>query len=357
MISGLGAFVAIVCVAFLSQHFLTGMGVPLLVASMGASAVILFAVTSSPMAKPWALVGGHLISAVIGVLCYHLIPNMVWASALAVFVAIVLMLYLRCLHPPGGATAMAAIIGGQEVHDMGYQFVLTPVAVNVVTIMLLGLLFQWLMSLHQQRKKRVEKDGWWDISPMIQSTQASLLTDTDLHVAMQALDQYVDVNTEELSQLFNLAVAHAQTRHMQDALCGTVMKPVIRVEFATELEEVWQLLKTYNLHGVPVVDRVNRLIGIVTLGDFLRHAEAMGEGTEQERLKRLIARTAGHHSEKPEVAGQIMTTAVHTLGPNNKVSEVVNLFRLHHIHHLPIVDSNQKVLGMISQKDLADMKA
>lgn len=356
-IGALGALIAIICVALISRLFLSSLGVPILVASMGASAVILFAVTSSPMAKPWSVFGGHLVCATIGVICYKILPNIVSACALAVFFSIILMLYLRCLHPPGGATAMAAIIGGNDIHDLGFQFVLTPVALNVTTILVIGLLFQWLIYLQQSRKKPFDQESWWDVAPFSTSTQTSFLSDVDLHVAMQELDQFVDVNTEELSQLFNLAVAHAQTRHLQDSLCSDVMKPVIRVEFATELEELWQLLKTHDLQGAPVVDRVNRLIGIVTIGDFLKHAQEMGGESEQERLKRLVMRTEGHHSNKPEVAGQIMTTSVHSLGPENRISDVISLFRRHRIHHAPIVDGNNKLLGMISDKDLSALRS
>lgn len=357
LLSGIGAFVAIASIVVISRHFLSGIGVPLLIASMGASAVILFAVTSSPMAKPWAVFAGQISSAAIGVFCYQHIPNLELATAIAVSCAIIVMLYLRCLHPPGGATALAAILGGNDVHNSGFQFVLTPVMLNVVVILTIAMVFQWLISLQSQRKQSVEPEGWWEISPLAQTTNTSFLNDADLHNAMQKLDQYVDVNPEELSQLFNLAMAHAQTRHLQDSLCRDVMQPIVGVEFATELEQVWQLFKTQDLHAVPVVNRVNHLIGIVTIADFIRHAEAMGEGSEQERLKRLVARTVGLTSTKPEVAGQIMTTSVHTLGPEDKITAVVDLFRSRHIHHVPIVDTHNKLLGMISAKDLAAMRS
>lgn len=356
LIAGLSAFIAIAFVTMISRQFLSGLSVPLLVASMGATAVILFAVPTSPMAKVWAVLGGHVISACIGVICYQHIPDLVWAAAVAVFLSITLMLYLRCLHPPGGATAMAAIIGGQDVHSIGFQFVLAPVAFNVVAILLTALIFQWLISL-QYNKKVVENEGWWEATTQVHPLHTSYLNDDDLHIAMQTLDQYVDVNTEELSQIFNLAVAHAQTRHLEDALCRDVMQPVVTVEFATELEEVWQLLKLHGLHGVPVVNRVNHLIGIVTIADFARHAEAMPGNTEQERLKRLVSRTDGLHSDKPEVAGQIMTNTVHTLGPDDRITAVVTLFRERRFHHVPIVDENNKLLGMISSKDLNAMRA
>src|SRR5690625_7242859 len=82
-----------------------------MLASMGATAVLLFAVPHGALSQPWAVVGGHVVSAIVGVTCQLLIPNLFWAAALSVGVAVAAMYYLRCIHPPGGATALAAEIG------------------------------------------------------------------------------------------------------------------------------------------------------------------------------------------------------------------------------------------------------
>ena len=85
--------------------------------------------------------GGHLVSAIMGVTCVKLIPVPMLAAAIAVALAIGAMHYLRCLHPPGGATALGAVLGGDAMHQLGYQFVITPVMLNATTILLVALLF------------------------------------------------------------------------------------------------------------------------------------------------------------------------------------------------------------------------
>ncbi len=115
-----------------------------LVASMGASAVLLFAVPHGPLSQPWPVFGGHLVSAIVGVASAQMIAQPLLASGLAVALAIGAMAYLRCIHPPGGATALTAVAGGDAVHSLGYHYVVTPVMLNAITILLVAVLFNYL---------------------------------------------------------------------------------------------------------------------------------------------------------------------------------------------------------------------
>ena len=142
-LSAAGGFVGLTAVMLISQVHLGTAGRVGLVASMGASAVLLFAVPHGPLSQPWAVLGGHLVSAVIGVACAKLIAQPLFAAPLAVSVAIGAMHYLRCIHPPGGATALNAVVGGEAVQQLGFQFVLTPVLLNAITILLIALLFNY----------------------------------------------------------------------------------------------------------------------------------------------------------------------------------------------------------------------
>lgn len=115
----------------------------MLVASMGASSVLLFAMPHGALSQPWPLLGGHMLSAFIGVTCGLMTSDIFFGSALAVSLAIAGMYYLNCLHPPGGATALSAIIGGDAVHQLGYQYLLTPVLLNVLTILAIAIVFNY----------------------------------------------------------------------------------------------------------------------------------------------------------------------------------------------------------------------
>lgn len=132
-----GAAFGILMVGVACRH---GAGVfsaaPWLVAPIGASAVLVFALPASPLAQPWAVVGGTSVSALVGVLCAMLIPDPAFAGAAAVALAIGLMRYLRCLHPPGGAAALLSAFGG-----LGLSFVVFPVLVNCLVLVLAGVLY------------------------------------------------------------------------------------------------------------------------------------------------------------------------------------------------------------------------
>ncbi len=146
LVSTLGGGVAILAILTVSAHYLGTTDALLIIPSMGASAVLLFAVPHGALSQPWNVLGGHLVSALIGVTCFLLVPHTFAAASLAVGLAIGAMYYLRCIHPPGGATALAAVIGGETTHALGYRFVLTPVLENVLVILLVAVVFNYLFK-------------------------------------------------------------------------------------------------------------------------------------------------------------------------------------------------------------------
>jgi CBS-domain-containing membrane protein len=140
-ISGLGGLVSILGVITISHASLGLDGSAGLVSSMGASAVLLFAVPHGQLSQPWPVFGGHLVSALIGVASAKLVAPPLLAAAVAVALAISAMYYLRCIHPPGGATALTAVAGGETVRALGFSYVLTPVLLNVLIILAVAFLF------------------------------------------------------------------------------------------------------------------------------------------------------------------------------------------------------------------------
>ncbi|OJH85157.1 putative transmembrane protein [Serratia marcescens] len=133
LISSVGAGLGLMLAGWIS-HFILGEVNLWFIAPMGASAVLLFGVPNSPLAQPWSIVGGNALAATVGVSVGLLIPDPGLACGAAAAVAIGLMFKLRCLHPPGGAVALTAILGGPGIHQMGYHFVLYPVLLNSVLL-------------------------------------------------------------------------------------------------------------------------------------------------------------------------------------------------------------------------------
>ncbi len=138
--SWIGGFCGIAAVAWVSQLFFQGTDLTLMIGSFGASAVLAYGAVRSPLAQPRNLVGGHVVSAIVGVAAYQLLYEIPWlAQATAVATAIALMHATRTLHPPGGATALIAVIGSEQIHQLGWWYVLMPATLRPVILLLVAL--------------------------------------------------------------------------------------------------------------------------------------------------------------------------------------------------------------------------
>ncbi|OCB77970.1 HPP family protein [Flavobacterium crassostreae] len=140
--SFIGAFIGIGLIAFFQHHILTKEENIFLIGSFGASSVLIYGAIQSPLAQPRNLIGGHLISAFIGVTIYKLLPDIIWLTApLAVALSIVAMQITKTLHPPGGATALIAVIGSEKIKTLGYFYLLSPVFTGTMILFIIALIF------------------------------------------------------------------------------------------------------------------------------------------------------------------------------------------------------------------------
>lgn len=172
---------------------------PLIVAPMGASAVLLFAVPASPLAQPWPVVGGNVLSALVGVAVAKLLGTGAIAAGVAVGVAILAMSLTRCLHPPGGAAALSAVIGGPAVIEAGWRFPLVPVGVNALALLALGLAFHRLYGRRYPHRAAP--------APGPRRFEAE-----DLDVALAESGEAFDIARDDLEQLLAAAEAAADRR-------------------------------------------------------------------------------------------------------------------------------------------------
>jgi CBS-domain-containing membrane protein len=206
IISGIGAFLGIFIVYIISQFFIGTQGSLFILASMGSSAVLLFAVPQGNLSQPWPLVGGHLLSAFVGVTCIQLIGNQLLAASIAVGLAVTIMYYARCTHPPGGATALGAVLGGPTVHELGYQFVLTPVLLNTIIILTIAIvfnaLFQWRRYPVSMYKPVSKSD-----QEMTKTMQRPIpvITHEGFVYALSQIDTFIDVDESDLLRIYELA--------------------------------------------------------------------------------------------------------------------------------------------------------
>ncbi len=139
--SWLGAFLGISTLIWTNKIFLSGTDLTLVIGSFGASVVLIYGAIQSPLAQPRNLIGGHIISALVGVACYKLFYTVPWfAAPMAVATAIAIMQLTYTLHPPGGATALIAVIGSEHIHRIGWWYVLAPAAMGAIILLIVALL-------------------------------------------------------------------------------------------------------------------------------------------------------------------------------------------------------------------------
>ena len=178
----------------------------LLVAPMGASAVLIFAVPASPLAQPWSVIGGNVVSALVGVAVAALVPSPAIATGLAVGGAILAMSLLRCLHPPGGAAALTAVIGGPAIAAAGWMFPIVPVGINAVILTATGMLFHRMSRHSYPHRPIVIAD------PPVFSGDDPTPHPEDLDAALADLGETFDIAREDLDQLFERVRVHAALR-------------------------------------------------------------------------------------------------------------------------------------------------
>lgn len=347
ILSGIGGLIAIASTGWISSHYIDPSLAPILIASMGASTVLLLGTPHSPLAQPWPFVGGHLVSALIGIACAALIPNPYLAAGLAVGLAITAMYYLRCLHPPGGATAFMAVIGDAKIHTLGYHFIVTPLLLNIVILLATALIFNNLtpgrrypLALHLRGKGNAPPPG---AKPPVKLS----FDDEDLRSALRDMDGYIDVAEEDLTRIYALATLHAHQRGLDSTTLSNIMThEVITVGADVRLEPVWELLRRHHIRGIPVVDKERRVIGMISIADFLKQVNWRMCETLIQRLKLLLKR------QSKVLVREVMSAPAITASADTPLTKVFLLFAEHGINHLPVVDGDSRLVGIVTRLDL-----
>lgn len=351
--SALAAFSAILLIAYVSSLFVKGAGLPILVASLGASAVLMFAIPHSPLSQPWSVMGGNIVSILIGVTCAQYFSDLIIAASISVGVSLFAMQILRCLHPPGGAMALLPILGDASVHELGYRFVLQPVGMNLLILLIAGLVINNLLPGRRYPARPLPPRD--DIHKHDDPAALDRLgvNQADLHNALMQMNTYLDVSEADLNAVYKMAGMQSYRRKMGEISCADIMsRDLVTAEYGTELEEAWALLHFHKIKAIPVVDKSRRVIGIITLVDFLKRANLKTYKTFQDKLIAFIKRTPGMNADKPEVVGQIMASPVYSAKETMHIVELVPLLSERGLHHIPIVDAERRLVGMVTQSDL-----
>ncbi|HZV67322.1 MAG TPA: HPP family protein, partial [Telluria sp.] len=293
-----GALLGLMVTALVGYATLGGTAAAFLIAPMGASGVLLFCLPASPLAQPWSVIGGNVVSALAGITCAKWVGDPLLAAPLAGGLAVVAMFLLRCLHPPGGAVALTAVLAGPAVHAAGYQFALLPVGLNSSMMVLAALLYNSLTGRrypHPQQSAMQNPHVTHDPLP----TARIGFSAADLDAALKRYGQVLDVSRDDLEAIIEQTEMHAFGRRFGVISCADIMsKDVSTLVFASTLEEAWGLMRLHQVHALPVLNAARRVIGIVTQNDFVQHGELDEYRSFRQRLRRFIDRIPLTHSEK-----------------------------------------------------------
>lgn len=289
---------------------------PFIVAPVGASAVLVFAVPASPLAQPWPVIAGNVVSALLGVGVRELVDGPVIAAGLAVGGAIALMSALRCLHPPGGAAALTAVVGGSAITDAGPMFALLPVGLNSLVLVAVGWLFHRFSRHSYPHRAR----------PVDPAERRSRFRAEDVDKALASIGETFDIDRSDISLLLREVETQALVRHHGDLTAAEVMSrdPVL-VRVGDTPARARALLLRHDVRALPVLDPDGTVVGTVGLRDLAR--------SDGSRLSELASPAATATADIPVAAlSRILTDGV--------------------THAVVIVDEERTLRGVVTQTDL-----
>ncbi len=311
-------------------------------ASLGASALLIFVLPSSPMAQPWAVIGGNVMSAVIGIACVNLFDNPMVIAPVAVGLSILCMFVLRCLHPPAAAVAMITSLGSIS----GFQYALFPVLTDSMLLVVMGVAYNNLTG----------KSYPYFLRPMPLASELEASQSKEIDAVLSRYNQVIDINRADLAGLIGQVELKAYEYKLKGIKCAEIMTTeVLSLEVSTPLEVAWKTLRDKHIKAMPVIDRGRRVVGIVTVEDFLKHANIDFHQNFGQRMRGFL-RNGLKGLEKtltayPDAVGQIMTKKVRVISESRNVMDLVGIFHGQGHHHLPVIDSHQALVGIITQSD------
>lgn len=319
-LAAFGGLFGIVLTAVISAQWLgKSSSLPFLVAPMGASAVLLFAVPNSPLAQPWAIVGGNVLSALCGILWLKILPDPMLAAAPAVASAIAVMSLARCLHPPGGACALTAVIGGHAITAAGWQFAWVPVGLNSVLLVTLGWIYHGAVRGNYPHRAA---------SYLAATPPRAGYSVADIESVLAQYDELIDVSPADLDTLFRQVEGRAWRRLHGEIRCEQIMQTHLStLPVDATLAQAQQMFAADRLPVLAVVDASGRFEGLIRIESLL-----VGDITQ--------------------TVANLMDTSPCVASPDTVIDELLPLLSGGVYKEALIVDCAGQLVGIVGQTDL-----
>ena len=313
-----------------------------IVASMGASAFLLFILPSSPMAQPWAVIGGSCVSALVGVVCTNFVHELAFLIPLSAGIAILAMFSLRCLHAP--AAALAVLIPLSGLTD--FHFVLFPVLGNAVLLVVCAILYNSLTGKpYPHRSKKL-------INSSPAEKRENQIEDEEIDAVLARYNQVLDISKDDLANLISQVEHGAYQKKLKGMLCKNIMTTeVLYVGIDSALDRAWKLLRNRHVKALPVTDVDRKVIGIITLEDFIKSSTVDFHPTIGQRIRGFIRSAAPGLNSLPNAVGQVMGKPVKVISENCNMLDLAEIFCGDGHHHIPVINANEQLVGMITQSD------
>lgn len=308
-----------------------------LLGPLAASAVLVFAVHSGPLAQPWPVLGSYALAGILGLAMRQGLGSELWVAAAALGGSLLLMCGLRCLHPPGGGVAASVVLADPGLVAMG-DHLLEPVLLNALILVAVAVLYNRLTGVRYPKGAVPRKDPHHTHDPLPGARVG--ISAEDLDLALEELGEFVDVTRDELERIILATEQHALQRSLGGITAAAVMSR--DVQFAspdTTLEQAWKMLASHHLKTLPVLEH-GRLVGIVSLSDLVGPAMARGRFSWRGLFRRPSTRMA-----------QVMSRQVVSVGSQHPLERLLPLLSEHGLHCLPVLDDG-RLVGVITQTDL-----
>jgi CBS domain-containing membrane protein len=348
--AGIGAFIGLSLTGF----FLLSPGVDLdyglyLVAPLGASAVLLFAVPNSPLAQPWSAIVGNTMAALVGVAVSLYVHEPALRIALAVGLAIAVTFVLRAVHPPAGAVAMTAAMSPDAVTHLGFWFALAPIAAGTASLVLIAIVYARLTGRHYpfRQFEPQNRHGTAERGP----GERLGLSEAELSDILQRYRQSFNLGVEDLARLIAAAELQAATHHAGTPTAAAIMSTkLITVEPSTDLGTVADLFKRLRFTSLPVVDDQQRFLGII----FQIHliSRAREDALRLQRgLMPALRRLIDPERDKPVRAIDIMSVTVPRAIATTPLGALLPLMGDTDVDAVPVLEYG-KLVGIVTRTDL-----
>ena len=314
-----------------------------LFAPLGATAVLVFAVPSSPLAQPWNCVVGNTAPALYALLLLWAFPTLSQTSmaALAVAGAIAIMLALRALHPPGGAVALLTVLSAEQLLPMGW-YLLVPMAALSAVLVAVGVLYHRACGrpyLHQPPQ----------IAKAQRPATQLALSEQDLEQLLQRFDQSNNLSPEDLGVMLAAAEEDAIKRRMSAVSCGEVMSAkLVTVSPQTPLEEIAELFHRHLVKCLPVVDAQGELIGRVLRADLF---DWLWQGHRARQQQNLWQRLRAKPSKEQSVAQDLMRAPEMSVQEATPLGDLLQELASHTVQFIAVL-RGKTLVGVITRSDV-----